>query len=185
MRNALIVLTLLFTVVLGLTIVAADDTQPESGSPEDNACNPGGVLYREDNQDGCPSLWHWKAGWFLARFLTGEISRADFPKEFESVLPPLPQAEAAGSPTTICHQPFSPDDSFCINLDNTAYRSTAGMIGAYYLFVADTATCPATYNGLTHPNGWFGPKQNWIDQIGFTVAELDYLGVADFWCGYM
>jgi hypothetical protein len=88
MRKVLITLTLLFAFVLGLSLVAADETQPEPGSPEDNACYPGGVLYRKENQDGCPSLWHWKAGWFLARFLRGEITRQDFPKEFASVLPP-------------------------------------------------------------------------------------------------
>lgn len=66
---------------------------PECGTPDDNECNPGGVLYREENQDGCPNLWYWKAGWFLARFRDGKISRADFPKEFESVLPPLPKVE--------------------------------------------------------------------------------------------
>src|SRR4051794_9292941 len=58
---------------------------PECGTRADNECNPGGVLYREENQDGCPTLWYWKAGWYLARYNDGTISRKDFPKEFESV----------------------------------------------------------------------------------------------------
>lgn len=61
---------------------------PECGTPDDNECNPGGVLYREENQDGCKTLWYWKAGWYLARFNDGKISRENFPIEFESVLPP-------------------------------------------------------------------------------------------------
>lgn len=66
---------------------------PKCGTSDDNECYPGGVLYREENQDGCATLWYWKAGWFLARFRDGKISRADFPVEFESVLPPLPAPE--------------------------------------------------------------------------------------------
>ncbi len=69
---------------------------PGCGTPDDNECNPGGVLYREENQDGCASLWYWKAGWFLARFNDGKISRKDFPVEFVSVLPPLEKVVAQG-----------------------------------------------------------------------------------------
>lgn len=72
------------------TVDPTDDSGlPECGTPDDNECNPGGVLYRPDNQDGCPTEWYWKAGWFLARFNDGKIWRENFPAEFVSVLPPL------------------------------------------------------------------------------------------------
>jgi hypothetical protein len=93
MRKWVLFAGLVLVLLMGMSVLrAADDSTPKPGTPADNECYPGGVLYREENQDGCPTLWYWKAGWFLARFNRGLISRADFPKEFESVLPPLDQA---------------------------------------------------------------------------------------------
>src|SRR3982750_2418506 len=92
MRKGKLFIGLLVILLMGVSLVSADDSTPKPGTPADNECYPGGVLYREENQDGCPTLWYWKAGWFLARYNQGLISRADFPKEFESVLPPLPAA---------------------------------------------------------------------------------------------
>jgi hypothetical protein len=94
MRKGILLVGLVLVLMLGVSSVwADDDSTPKPGTPADNECNVGGVLYREENQDGCPTLWYWKAGWFLARFNRGFISRADFPKEFESVLPPLEKAD--------------------------------------------------------------------------------------------
>ncbi len=87
MRKGLLLVGLLVMLVAGM-VRASEDTTPKPGTPEDNECNPGGVLYREENQDGCPTDWYWKAGWYLARYNRGLLSRADFPKEFDSVLPP-------------------------------------------------------------------------------------------------
>ena len=97
MRKGIYIIVLALIVVTGMSMLrAGDESTPLPGTPADNECNPGGVLYREENQDGCPTIWYWKAGWFLARFNQGIISREDFPKEFGSVLPPLqPLPEAA------------------------------------------------------------------------------------------
>ena len=89
MRKGILWVGLVMVLVMGVSLVRADD----------NECNPGGVLYREENQDGCPTLWYWKAGWYLARFNLGLITRENFPKEFESVLPPL---EKPVEPVAIC-----------------------------------------------------------------------------------
>lgn len=90
MRKWSLITGLLLILLIGASMVSAeDDLTPKPGTPADNECYPGGVLYREENQDGCPTLWYWKAGWYLARYNRGLISRDDFPKEFESVLPPL------------------------------------------------------------------------------------------------
>ena len=88
MRKSILLIGLLLVLLMGISMVSADDSTPKPGTPADNECYPGGVLYREENQDGCPTLWYWKAGWFLARYNRGFISRADFPIEFVSVLPP-------------------------------------------------------------------------------------------------
>ena len=98
MCKGILSVCLILVLMIGIsTVWAATDSTPEPGTPADNECNVRGVLYREEKQDGCPTLWYWKAGWFLARFNRGFISRAEFPKEFESVLPPLMKEEATGS----------------------------------------------------------------------------------------
>jgi hypothetical protein len=90
MRKGLLLAGLVLVLLMGVSLVGAeDDHTPKPGTAADNECYPGGVLYREENQDGCPTVWYWKAGWYLARYNRGLISRDDFPKEFESVLPPL------------------------------------------------------------------------------------------------
>lgn len=57
---------------------------PECGTPKDNECYPGGVLAGK-----CDSEWHWKGGWWLARYNHFGLNRADFPLEFISLLPPI------------------------------------------------------------------------------------------------
>jgi hypothetical protein len=67
---------------------------PECGTPKDNECYPGGVMAGK-----CDSEWHWKGGWWLARLNHYGLSRADFPAEFVSLLPPLPEpTEVGGGP---------------------------------------------------------------------------------------
>ncbi len=90
MRKGLLLVGLLVMLVMLVAgmVRAGDDGTAKPGTPEDNECNPGGVLYREENQDGCPTEWYWKAGWYLARYNRGLLSRADFPTDFASVLPP-------------------------------------------------------------------------------------------------
>ncbi len=108
MRKGILLAGLVLVLLMGVSSVwAAQDSSPEPGTPADNECNPGGVLYREENQDGCPTLWYWKAGWFLARFNRGFISRADFPKEFESVLPPLEKADENSNCWPVKTLPYS------------------------------------------------------------------------------
>src|SRR4051794_29517092 len=92
MYKRFIVIGLLFALIVNVGVIAAQD-EPQPGTPEENECNPGGVLYRAENQDGCPTEWYWKAGWYLAAFNNGRLSREDFPDEYASVLPPpLPPA---------------------------------------------------------------------------------------------
>lgn len=108
--------TMLFVLVLaialttvGSAVFAQDNSayctnDPDDGSglpgcvtPDDNECYVGGVLYRDANQDGCPSVWYWEAGWFLARFLDGDITREQVPVQYRSVLPPPPSVEEAAA----------------------------------------------------------------------------------------
>ncbi len=107
MKRFILLFVTLFTLVLGFSALHAEDISqtcannpndpsglPQCYTSDDNECYTGGVLYREENQDGCPTVWDWKAGWYLARYNRGQISRANFPQEFESVLPSLSAASA-------------------------------------------------------------------------------------------
>lgn len=96
---------------------------PECFTPQDNECYPGGVLYREENQDGCTSEWHWKAGWYLARFNNGTISLADFPDEFASVLPPQPEPMPTQQP---------PEDEVIVGECTATYDTTTGVASANF-----------------------------------------------------
>ncbi len=128
MRKGILLVGLLLVLLMGMSTVWADDDAPKPGTPADNECNVGGVLYREENQDGCPTLWYWKAGWFLARFNRGFISRADFPKEFESVLPPLEKQEAISS----CWNTSYGGSSFGISIRYIGPANQKGNILGYY-----------------------------------------------------
>lgn len=141
MRKLLLWAVILVSMTLGVSVVAAADQVPPPGSPADNECNPGGVLYREENQDGCPTEWYWKAGWFLARYNRGEISREEFPDEFKSVLPPT---------DTLCGFGYDSGQRWtsCVSTNQTGYEEIDGEFYSYLLFVDSTPSCPSSYNGI-------------------------------------
>jgi len=89
----LVALTLLVNLALVGNFVFAQE--PEIGTAEDNACHPGGLMWRPDG-NGCMSDWHWSCGWHLARWvLAGEwFGKYPFPLNCASVLPPPPEPPA-------------------------------------------------------------------------------------------
>jgi len=91
----------------GEGVTCTNDSADGSGlpsclTPDDNECYPGGVLYREENQDGCLTEWHWKAGWYLARFNDGALTRDQVPAEFQPVLPPLEEEDESAPARAAC-----------------------------------------------------------------------------------
>lgn len=43
--------------------------EPPLLNPDDNACFPGGAMYRPGQPgNGCPDMDHWICGWYLARY---------------------------------------------------------------------------------------------------------------------
>lgn len=143
------------------TIDASDGSGlPECGTPDDNECNPGGVLYREENQDGCASLWYWKAGWFLARFNDGKISRENFPVEFVSVLPPLEKL---------------PEKAACL-LDMTSEGYGVVAVPAAILNRAPE-TFNFTFSAPYYSDGiytWAWHNGSSGDDLGFDFENADY-----------
>jgi hypothetical protein len=68
---------------------------PLCNTPDDNECYTGGAM-----EDKCDTDWEWVAGWLLARFNNNLITREQFLKEYESILPKvveeIPAAVAGG-----------------------------------------------------------------------------------------
>jgi hypothetical protein len=91
---------------------------PECGTRRDNECYPDGVMAGK-----CESEWHWKGGWWLARFYHFGLSRVDFPAEFISLLPPLPEVDDTAGvlalPGGCFNHPFYNDTMF-VGPPNTA-----------------------------------------------------------------
>ena len=174
MRKGMLVASLMLVLMMGMSMVRADEKHtPKPGTAEDNECYPGGVLYREENQDGCPTLWYWKAGWFLARFNQGLISRQDFPKEFASVLPPLNEEKII----TICGTNTDLSDEWygCINSDQTGFERVGGDFFDYLLLVNDKSQCPSSFNGVPFTDS--NPTQTYmIDFYLFTPAQIASIG---------
>ncbi|MBL8157125.1 MAG: hypothetical protein JNM70_23330, partial [Anaerolineae bacterium] len=116
---------------------------------DDNACFEGGTLWRE-NGDGCPTEWHWKAGWYLQRVETGEIPVEDVPDEFESAMPPTPTATP--SLIEICkNSPYPyPDGTStytrCFRSDQTGTAAVDGVLQGYFFFFDTVDPCYALFN---------------------------------------
>ncbi len=95
-RIVLISICVLLT--LPLVLAQAQDTctydlddgsgLPLCGSPNDNECNPGGLM-----EGTCTSLDSWIGGWYLARYRQGLISLEEFPEKYIEVLAFLPADE--------------------------------------------------------------------------------------------
>lgn len=184
MRKSVPIIGLLLA--LGIAaITAAADPQPDT--PEDNECYPGGVLYREANQDGCPTEWHWKAGWYLARYNRGQITRDEFPDEFASVLPDLEDAPVK----TICHVTSSATTvwaTVCISSDQSGRWTgiSPGGVGTFDSilgFVDNIAYCPDSFRGHARI-GIGGASTNFLLFFGFSLGEFAELGVKDEFCEY-
>lgn len=86
-------------ILFSFTITSLLAQEPEIGTPQDNACNEGGVMWRENSVDGCTSDWHWTCGWYMARFSDGRFSREQVPAVCASLLPPLPEPEGGAELT--------------------------------------------------------------------------------------
>lgn len=189
------IIALLFVLTLGVIIVPVmaeafpgegntcttnpDDGSklPECGTPDDNECNPGGVLYREENQDGCQSEWYWKAGWYLARFNDGKISREDFPKEFESVLPPLTETVSLGACYTNGKESFyysgTISEEFIFNHTATDCSGDHVHVGTG-LIVASRAAAQTICDTLVdYPYVWNPSQQDYNSPSNLWLCEDD------------
>jgi hypothetical protein len=90
----LLMFCLLFLLIL-TPFAAVEAQQPSTKPSDDNACYPGGAMFRADQLgQGCPDDWHWMCGWFLARYLVeNPLLRQTFmPEQCRSLLLTLPVA---------------------------------------------------------------------------------------------
>lgn len=189
-----IIIITLFVIGLSVTVFAQDGASDyctadpddgsglaECGSPTDNECYAGGVL-----EGKCDSPWLWNAGWYLARFNQGLISREDFPDFYGGVLPPVVEvveevvSSGAGNPgmslMSVCKANFMAE--YCAYSDHTGTRDSGanGSVEEVQLFLpAGTGTCPVGYTEVNTR-----PITNWHGGL-FSNADLAPLGMDNTW----
>jgi hypothetical protein len=117
----------LLTLLVPVGITSAGD--PAIGSPDDNACNAGGVM------DGkCTTEWHWVCGWYLARWQSNGgwlTPNNPFNDACASLLPPRPVSEAAAfaaTTTIICIR----DGSNLLDLSYPSFSGVSGYVRVYF-----------------------------------------------------
>ena len=183
MRKGFIVMAVLLLLAAVVIPAAAQDSKPVE-DPAENACYEGGAMWR-DNGDGCPTEWHWKAGWFLAAYLSGKITLDEFPDEFVSVLPP----PSDSTPIEYCR---TFDEGYvvtvCISSTQSATLTIDGSLMGQLLFVNSEADCPETVNGLE----FIGVDSTGdllgsgiLDEVGFDGSAVNNLGLRPIVCGYI
>lgn len=182
-----IIIITLFVIGLSVTVFAQDGasdyctTDPddgsglaECGSPTDNECYAGGVL-----EGKCDSPWLWNAGWYLARFNQGLISREDFPDFYGGVLPPVVEVAeeiVSSSLLSVCKTGFGAEFCAFSNKTGTRDESADGSVEEVQLFLpAGTGTCPVGYTEVNTLSimGWHGGL--------FSDADLAPLGMDNTW----
>ncbi|MCA0457996.1 MAG: hypothetical protein LCI00_28780 [Chloroflexi bacterium] len=156
MTKRVFIAGLICLLLAGMNVVTAQEATPEPSI--ENECSPGGVLYREENQDGCPTEWHWKAGWYLAQYNNGELSREDFPDEFAETLPPPIEIPPPSPPVitdddgilTICHFYSGSMSDYCLksNFTGTVISTIPDQPTLFFfLIIPRTGTCPPMSDG--------------------------------------
>jgi hypothetical protein len=81
----------LFFVLLVFSFSILAFALDDQGNPNDpNVNERANACYEDGSMAGkCDSDWEWEGGWYLIRFQSGLISRADFPAQYAILLPPL------------------------------------------------------------------------------------------------
>jgi hypothetical protein len=177
---ALLALGSLATVVFANDEVLTCTTDPEDGSglPEcgtraDNECYEGGTMAGK-----CDNEWLWKAGWEIARFNDGLMTREQVNPEWAFLLPPPLPPEV----WTICSK--EDDEIICLSKDQTGTidDGTDGTIDALLYFVDDVMDCPRTFRGYIVIDVLLRGD---LVRRGFSRADLTYLGLKAYGCGYV
>jgi hypothetical protein len=179
-------LMLVLSAALGLGLIAAEDA-PEPNTPEDNACYEGGVMAGK-----CDSDWAWKGGWYLARFLSDDLTREQVPDEFQILLPPPVETPVAVNVLTLCKgYGYKDMGRICLSSNQTGSLSYRGdEINLYYVFTATSgANCPTTFNGYmlnADPgnNPVLGSTSQFTFGYGYSDAEMATLGLHSQYCSY-
>lgn len=187
---------LFFVLIVPLTNLYADD-HAGIGDPndpnDDNACYPGGTLYRE-NGDGCPTEWYWKAGWYLQQVEYGKLDAKEVPEEFQSAMPPVNETPAVPV-LTICHNTLfftaaiGAEFQICLGSDGKGYginspASNPHREFEYSIAAPDAAVCPLAPDGAI-PFGPPEPISHFMTQFNFTSDDLAQLGFQNnTFCSY-
>lgn len=192
MSKRILIIGFIFMLLVAIGVVAAQDATAEP--PIENECSPGGTLYREENQDGCPTVWHWQAGYYLAQYNNGDLPLEDFPDEYAETLPSLDPTPPPSPPViiddggilTICHYSAGTLSDHCLRADLTGTvisRVPESPTLFVHLIIPIPYTCPDMLNG--HGRRGQGDVTAFYG-AGFTDEEFAMLGFdSSYWqCEY-
>lgn len=185
--------------VSGVMLMSATPTyaeEPAVGTPEDNACNPGGVM-----EGKCDTDWEWGCGYYLARWISAGGWGGNYAMNTDcvSLLPPVPvvavtedgsvagvDAAQVAAIIEICK--IFGGGEYCLYSNQTGTQATVatGVIFADSIFHNNglgDANCPpvpptATALNISGATTGFNP-------VGFTNNELfTVLGLEPHVCSY-
>jgi hypothetical protein len=150
-------IVLLLTLLL---LIPATASAQEPGTPEDNACNEGGLM-----EGDCTTEWHWECGWYLARWqANGGWNTMPFFPDWcnpDVLLPARPLAdENAEGIIQICRTYFNPDErQICLSSNNTGYQLIVStqviFVRSYFGSFGNIGNCPPAPAGFTSFLGLF------------------------------
>lgn len=141
-RLALLLVAALLLTVVALPALSADEVRscttdpddgsrlPECGTRADNECYEGGTMAGK-----CTNEWLWKAGWEIARFNDGRLTREQVNAEWAFLLDP-PVEGVAGVSTLLpgCYQ--SNNRSYDLE-----YYGPIDTIGNYTMWDSTDGSC--------------------------------------------
>jgi hypothetical protein len=133
MKRLVLLLSALLLSMLTLPTLADDDTRtcttdpddgsrlPECGTRADNECYEGGTMAGK-----CDNEWLWKAGWEIARFNDGRLSRDQVNEAWRFLLPPPIELVTSNGPSLAegCYYSYSWEDLYYYGPINTLYNAS-------------------------------------------------------------
>jgi hypothetical protein len=156
-----LVLAILFLLIFSVAFAAAEASTPALGTPEDNACNPGGPW--DDGRCNIPQIpgateLAWECGWYFARIRAGTLPQSALHDDCAHLLVQLRPGASGGGGGSGCLEYYDPiavlNVRFCVT--GSAYEMSY-LLGEEAFLLEDGvivppgAECPAPYTDEFYP----------------------------------
>lgn len=155
--------------------------QDPAANPRDNACYPGGAMYRPNELgQGCPTEWHWMCGWYLAHYLTSR-DLDQMPLMCRSLLLTLPRSLGG----LLDDSGGDGDDNDVLGTAGTCYPAAGGGdFDVFYSGVAEIGNAILYDAGSGCTGDPYGDPETFVpdtpdaddhcQDLGFDGAEYTY-----------